>query len=70
MAGHYRVAAPDAQLGQPEVKVGIIPGAAGNVSVSPAWPDRKKPSAMCAEAPRSAPKEALKVGIVDRLIGG
>jgi len=29
MAGHYRVIAPDAQVGQPEVKLGIIPGAAG-----------------------------------------
>ena len=29
MAGHYRVAAPSAQVGQPEVKLGIIPGAAG-----------------------------------------
>ena len=29
MAGHYRVAAPDARLGQPEVNLGIIPGAEG-----------------------------------------
>ena len=29
MAFHYRVAAPAAQVGQPEVKLGIIPGAAG-----------------------------------------
>src|ERR1700723_3887653 len=29
MAGHYRVAASDAQVGQPEVKLGLIPGAAG-----------------------------------------
>src|ERR1700723_3466851 len=29
MAGHYRVAAPNAQLGPPEVKLGIIPGAGG-----------------------------------------
>ena len=26
MAGHYRVAVPDAQMGQPEVNLGIIPG--------------------------------------------
>src|SRR5712692_847429 len=26
MAGHYRVAVPSAQVGQPEVKLGIIPG--------------------------------------------
>ena len=29
MAGHYRVAVPDAQVGQPEVNLGIIPGAEG-----------------------------------------
>ena len=29
MAGHYRVAVSSAQVGQPEVKLGIIPGAAG-----------------------------------------
>src|ERR1700758_73137 len=29
MAGHYRVAVSAAQFGQPEVKLGLIPGAAG-----------------------------------------
>ena len=29
MACHYRVAAPSAQVGQPECKLGIIPGAGG-----------------------------------------
>src|SRR4029077_18818290 len=29
MACHYRVAVPTAQVGQPEVKLGIIPGAGG-----------------------------------------
>ena len=29
MAGHYRVAVPDARMGQPEVNLGIIPGAEG-----------------------------------------
>src|SRR6516164_407004 len=29
MAGHYRVLAGSAQVGQPEVKLGIIPGAGG-----------------------------------------
>src|SRR5262245_17425730 len=30
MAGHYRIASPDAQAGQPEVNLGIIPGAEGS----------------------------------------
>jgi 3-hydroxyacyl-CoA dehydrogenase len=29
MSAHYRVAAPEAQMGQPEVNLGIIPGAEG-----------------------------------------
>ena len=29
MSGHYRVAVPTAQVGQPEVNLGLIPGAAG-----------------------------------------
>src|SRR5262249_33496123 len=29
MSGHYRVAVPSAQVGQPEVNLGIIPGAEG-----------------------------------------
>jgi len=29
MAGHYRIALRGAQVGQPEVKLGIIPGAGG-----------------------------------------
>ena len=29
MSAHYRVASPDAQMGQPEVNLGIIPGAEG-----------------------------------------
>ena len=29
MAAHYRVAVPDAQLGMPEVTIGVVPGAEG-----------------------------------------
>ena len=29
MAGHYRVALASAQIGRPEVKLGLIPGAGG-----------------------------------------
>ena len=29
MGGHYRVIAPAGKIGQPEVKIGLIPGAAG-----------------------------------------
>jgi len=69
MAGHYRVAAPDAQLGQPEVKLGIIPGAGGTERL-PRLAGVAKAVEMCAEGnPIKAP-EALKLGILDRLIEG
>ena len=69
MAGHYRVASPDAQVGQPEVKLGIIPGAAGTQRL-PRLAGVAKAVEMCAEGnPVKAP-EALKLGIIDRLIEG
>jgi 3-hydroxyacyl-CoA dehydrogenase len=69
MAGHYRVAAPSAQLGQPEVKLGIIPGAAGTQRL-PRLVGVAKALEMCAEGnPISAP-DALRLGLVDGLIEG
>jgi 3-hydroxyacyl-CoA dehydrogenase len=69
MAGHYRVAVPGAQVGQPEVKLGIIPGAAGTQRL-PRLAGVAKGVEMCADGnPIKAP-EALKLGIVDRLIEG
>lgn len=69
MAGHYRVAAPTAQVGQPEVKLGIIPGAQGTQRL-PRLAGVAKAVEMCAEGnPVKAP-EALKLGIIDRIIEG
>src|SRR6202007_1325976 len=48
MAGHYRVAAPGAQVGQPEVKLGIIPGAAGTQRL-PRLAGVPKAVEMCAQ---------------------
>ena len=69
MAGHYRVAAPSAQVGQPEVKLGIIPGAAGTQRL-PRLAGVAKAVEMCAEGNPIKVEEALKCGIVDRLIEG
>jgi len=69
MSGHYRVAATSAQVGQPEVKLGIIPGAAGTQRL-PRLAGAAKAVEMCAEGnPIKAP-DALNFGIVDRLIDG
>ena len=69
MAGHYRVAAPTAQLGQPEVKLGIIPGAGGTQRL-PRLVGVAKAVEMCAEGNPITAQEALRLGLVDRLIEG
>jgi 3-hydroxyacyl-CoA dehydrogenase len=69
MAGHYRVAAPGAQVGQPEVKLGIIPGAAGTQRL-PRLAGVAKAVEMCTEGNPVKAEEALKLGIIDRLIEG
>lgn len=69
MAGHYRVAALYAQLGQPEVKLGIIPGAGGTQRL-PRLIGVAKAVEMCAEGNPISAQEALQLGLVDRLIEG
>jgi 3-hydroxyacyl-CoA dehydrogenase len=69
MACHYRVAVPSAQVGQPECKLGIIPGAAGTQRL-PRLAGVGLAAEMCAFGdPVPAPK-ALEAGIVDKLIEG
>jgi 3-hydroxyacyl-CoA dehydrogenase len=69
MAGHYRVAVPAAQVGQPEVKLGIIPGAAGTQRL-PRLAGVAKAVEMCAGGIPISAVEALKFGIIDKLIDG
>src|ERR1700733_5161123 len=69
MAGHYRVAASDAQVGQPEVKLGLIPGAAGTQRL-PRLVGVAKALEMCTDGKPVAAAEAFQFGIIDRLIEG
>jgi 3-hydroxyacyl-CoA dehydrogenase len=69
MAGHYREAVPAAKVGQPEVKLGIIHGAAGTQRL-PRLAGVAKAVEMCADGNPISAKEALKYGIVDKLIEG
>src|SRR5467141_5277277 len=69
MAGHYRVATPSAQVGQPEVKLGIIPGAAGTQRL-PRLAGVAKAVEMCAGGSPISATEALKFGIVDQVVEG
>ena len=69
MAGHYRVIAPDAQVGQPEVKLGLIPGAGGTQRL-PRLAGIAKALEMCAGGQPISAREVLELGIADRLIEG
>src|SRR6202158_366509 len=69
MAGHYRVASPTAQVGQPEVKLGIIPGAGGTQRL-PRLAGGAKAGEMCAEGKPVSAREAGALGLIDRLIEG
>jgi 3-hydroxyacyl-CoA dehydrogenase len=69
MAGHYRVAVSSAQVGQPEVKLGLIPGAAGTQRL-PRLAGVAKAVEMCTTGNPVKAEDALKHGIVDRIIEG
>jgi 3-hydroxyacyl-CoA dehydrogenase len=69
MAGHYRVAVSSAQVGQPEVKLGLIPGAAGTQRL-PRLAGVSKAVEMCMTGNPVKADEALKFGIIDRIIEG
>src|SRR5262249_12195400 len=60
MAGHYRVAVPNAQVGQPEVKLGLIPGAAGTQRL-PRLAGVAKAVEMCVEGTPVQAGDALAV---------
>src|SRR5438270_3639299 len=69
MGAHYRVAVPSAQVGQPEVKLGLIPGAAGTQRL-PRLAGVAKAVEMCAFGEPVKAQSALEAGIVDRIVEG
>jgi 3-hydroxyacyl-CoA dehydrogenase len=69
MAGHYRVASPGAQVGQPEVKLGIIPGAGGTQRL-PRLVGVAKALDMCVDGKPVPAEEGAKLGLIDRMIQG
>ena len=69
MACHYRVAVPSAQVGQPECKLGIIPGAAGTQRL-PRLAGVAVAAEMCAFGEPVSAAKAFEAGIVDKLIDG
>ncbi len=69
MAGHYRIALPGTQVGQPEVKLGIIPGAGGTQRL-PRLAGVAKAVEMCAQGAPVSAEDALKSGVLDSLVEG
>src|SRR5437868_4761727 len=64
---HYRVAVPDAKLGTPEVKLGLLPGAGGTQRL-PRVAGVRKALEMTATGTPIGAREAFACGLVDRLI--
>jgi 3-hydroxyacyl-CoA dehydrogenase len=69
MACHYRVAVPSAQVGQPEVKLGLIPGAGGTQRL-PRLAGVVKAAEMCAGGDPVRAPDALQAGILDKVVDG
>jgi len=68
-ACHYRLAAPDARVGQPEVTLGIIPGAGGTQRL-PRLIGVEKAMELCTVGKPIKASEALQCGLLDKLIEG
>ncbi|MCX5374809.1 enoyl-CoA hydratase/isomerase family protein [Streptomyces sp. NBC_00103] len=67
LAADYRVAADDALLGQPEVRLGIIPGSGGTQRLTRLiGPSRAKNLLMTGR--RVSADEALRLGLVDEVV--
>jgi 3-hydroxyacyl-CoA dehydrogenase len=69
MACHYRVAVTGAQVGQPEVKIGLIPGAGGTQRL-PRLAGVAKAAEMCAGGDPISATDALASGIIDKIVEG
>jgi len=69
MAGHHRVATADAQAGQPEVNLGIIPGAEGTQRLPRLVGVAAAIDMLVSGKPVKAP-EAVRLGLFDKIIEG
>ncbi|GAA6121018.1 3-hydroxyacyl-CoA dehydrogenase NAD-binding domain-containing protein [Acidovorax sp. FG27] len=69
LAAHYRLALPAAQLGLPEVKLGLLPGAGGTQRAPRLMGARPAAEMMLSGKPLNA-RAAQAAGLVDRLAEG
>ncbi|WP_267349535.1 3-hydroxyacyl-CoA dehydrogenase NAD-binding domain-containing protein [Sphingomonas sp. GM_Shp_2] len=68
LACHYRVAAPSARLGTPEVKLGLLPGAGGTQRL-PRVAGIPLALEMTAKGDPVSARTALDAGLIDRIVG-
>ena len=66
---HFRVAAPGTRLGQPEIKIGVIPGAGGTQRL-PRLVGLEKALAMILTGDPITAQDALAHGLVDEIVDG
>ena len=69
MCAHYRVGVPSAQYGQPEVKIGLLPGAGGTQRL-PRVVGVEKGLEMCAIGDPIGSEQALSYGLIDKIVDG
>lgn len=69
LACHYRVASPDARLGLPEVKLGVLPGAGGTQRLPRVVGVQRALEMMLSGNPIKA-TEAKELDLVDELVEG
>ena len=69
LACHYRIAAPSARCGLPEVKLGILPGAGGTQRL-PRIVGAEKALELIASGEHVPARAALDMGLLDELVDG
>lgn len=69
MAAHYRLASPDSSFGQPEVKLGLIPGMGGTQRL-PRLVGVSKALEMCVSGEPLDCASALESGLIDQIVSG
>jgi 3-hydroxyacyl-CoA dehydrogenase len=69
LGSHYRIAVPDAKLGVPEVKLGLLPGAGGTQRLPRVAGVQKALEMVTSGTPIGA-RDAFAVGLVDRIAEG
>ncbi|MBW8753729.1 MAG: enoyl-CoA hydratase/isomerase family protein [Sphingomonadales bacterium] len=69
MGCHWRIAAPDAKVGLPEVSIGLLPGAGGTVR-TPRLVGPALALEMCTSGKHYDAAFALEAGLIDGLVDG